>query len=192
VRIETERLTLRRPAVTDVNDIIEGIGDLEVSRNLLRAPYPYGEADAIWWISKTEKSWAEETPDCHDFVVELKSENRVIGSTGLFEIIWELGSAHIGFWIARKYWRQGFITEAAIALNRWAFSKLDLRRIEAHAFVENSASNGAMRKFGYRFVGTVTRAKRCRATGVVHDVNIYEMLKENWSEAVIRQKSQIH
>jgi ribosomal-protein-alanine N-acetyltransferase len=181
--LETERLILRLPAVNDIDDIIAGIGDIEVSRNLLRAPYPYPKEDAIWWINKTVESWAQEKSDSHDFVIILKSENRVIGGIGLFEINWDVASGQTGFWIARKYWRQGFLTETKIALNGWAFGKLDLQRIEAHVFVENPASNGVMRKFRYRLVGTVKRAKRCRATGVVHDVNIYEMLKEDWGNA---------
>ena len=71
VRLETERLILRSPTLTDADDIVDGIGDLEVSRHLLRAPYPYARDDAIWWINTTLETPVDEKPPGRDFLLNI-------------------------------------------------------------------------------------------------------------------------
>ena len=182
IRIETNRLILRIPKVSDWKDIVEGVGDIEVSKTLSGVPYPYKKKDAIWWINKKNKDWKNKKGETREFAIELKSEKKVIGATGLHKIDWDLGSAESGSWIAKKYWRQGFITEAKIAINDWAFDKIKLQRLESRAFVSNVASNEMSNKYGYRFVGTLKRAQKSKSTGEVHDVNIYEIIKEDWNK----------
>lgn len=49
-------------------------------------------------------------------------------------------SANLGYEIHRPFWRQGFCTEACIALLRFCFQKLHFHRIEACADKKNLAS----------------------------------------------------
>jgi len=182
VKLETKRLILRAPRISDWKDIVEGIGDLEVSKTLAGVPYPYAKKDAIWWIKRKIKAWRKNKSENKEFVIELKSENKVIGATGLHKIDWNIGSANSGSWIARKYWRQGFITEAKIAINDWAFNKLKFQRLESRAFVVNTASNEMSKKYGYRFVGILKRVIKAKSTGKIHDENVYELLKEDWKK----------
>ena len=180
INLETKRLILRVPRKEDWKDIVEGIGDLEVSKTLSSVPYPYKKKDALWWVNKTRKSWKNKKDKSRGFLIELKSESKVIGGTGFHNIKWDIGSAESGSWIAKKYWRKGYITEAKIAINDWAFNKLKFQRLQSGAFVTNKASNGMSTKYGYRFVGTLKRAVKAKSTGKVHDRNIYELLKEDW------------
>lgn len=182
MRLTTKRLILRIPKTSDWEDIAEGIGDLEVSKTLDSVPYPYKKKDALAWINTKRKDWEKKKVGSREFVIELKSENKVIGATGFRIIDWNVGSAESGSWISKKYWRQGFITEAKIAVNDWAFNKLNLQRLESRAMMTNTASNGMSRKCGYRFVGTLKRASKSKVTGEVHDLNIYELLKEDWGK----------
>ncbi len=179
MKLTTKRLILRIPKTSDWKDIKEGVGDLDVSKTLSGAPYPYNKKDALAWINKVRKNWKIKHCDNLEFVIELKSENKVIGATGFDKIDRDLGSAESGSWIAKRYWRQGFITEAKTAINDWAFNKLKFQRLESRAFLTNTASNEMSKKYGYRFVGTLKRATKAKSTGKIHDVNIYELLKEN-------------
>ena len=51
--IETERLILRRYRLDDVNDIVEGLNNLNVTKWLAGAPYPYTKDDALHFINKS-------------------------------------------------------------------------------------------------------------------------------------------
>lgn len=182
----TKRLILRPPRTSDWRDIAEGIGDIDVSKTLSSAPYPYKKKDALYWINKTRQNWHIKKSQSREFVIELKSEKKVIGASGLDKIDWELGSAESGSWISKRYWRQGFITEAKVAINDWAFNKLKFQRLESRAFVTNTASNEMSKKYGYRFVGTLKRATKAKSTGKIHDVNVYELLKEDWKKKKLK------
>lgn len=50
VIIETERLILRQYKLDDVNDIVEGLNNINVTKWLQGAPYPYTEEDALHFI----------------------------------------------------------------------------------------------------------------------------------------------
>ncbi len=44
--IETDRLILRQWKLDDVNDVVEGLNNLNVTKWLAQVPYPYTEEDA--------------------------------------------------------------------------------------------------------------------------------------------------
>ena len=48
---------MRPPRKTDWKDVVEGAGDIEVSRNLLVVPHPYRKKDAMKWINSSVKKW---------------------------------------------------------------------------------------------------------------------------------------
>jgi RimJ/RimL family protein N-acetyltransferase len=60
------------------------------------------------------------------------------------------------------------------------FKKLKLRRIEVSAFVGNKASNGLIRKLGFRYEGMKRKSCRSKSDGKLHDENIYGMLRKDW------------
>lgn len=75
------------------------------------------------------------------------------------------------------------MTEAKIAVNDFAFNKLKLRRLNSQVYKENKASNATQKKMGYRLEGTQRKKEKTLSTGKIHDVNIYGLLKEDWSKA---------
>ena len=169
--------------MSDWKDILEGIGDIDVSRNLSNVPHPYKKKDAIWWLNKQKKDWSKRNPTSREFVIVLKSENKVIGASGFCRIDKFTGTATSGSWIAKKYWRKGYATEAKIAINDFAFNELKLRRIESGSFSNNIASNALQLKMGFKFEGTKRKNVRCMTTGKIHDENIYGLMKEEWKKA---------
>ena len=74
------------------------------------------------------------------------------------------------------------MTEAKIAVNDFAFNKLKLRKLNSDVFTENKASNATQLKMGYRLEGTRRKAARSKASGKIHDENIYGLLKEDWKK----------
>ncbi|PFG61962.1 ribosomal-protein-alanine N-acetyltransferase [Thioclava sp. ES.031] len=59
----------------------------------------------------------------------------------------------LGYWIGRRHARQGYMREAIEAVVHYAFTKLDLSRIEAACLPENAASRGVLEKSGFKYEG---------------------------------------
>lgn len=91
--IETDRLVLRQYKLEDVDDIVEGLNNLNVTKWLQGAPYPYTKKDALDFINKSIDN------SLYNFAIILKSENKVIGGTQLTNIDWHNGTAGGGIWI---------------------------------------------------------------------------------------------
>jgi hypothetical protein len=47
MKLETERLILREPKISDWKDIVEGLSDVEIAKNLIKVKYPYTKRDAL-------------------------------------------------------------------------------------------------------------------------------------------------
>src|ERR1700761_4228652 len=48
--LETERLTLRKPTLADVNAIVRLAGDRRIAENTRRLPHPYSQGDAVEFV----------------------------------------------------------------------------------------------------------------------------------------------
>ena len=73
--IETERLILRQWDLNDVNDIVEGLNNINVTKWMAGAPFPYTIDDAKYFIKNALENKS------YYFAIVLKSENKVIGGT---------------------------------------------------------------------------------------------------------------
>jgi len=182
MELETKRLILRQPKKSDWKDIVEGVGDYDVSKMTSRIPYPYKQKDAEEFIKKATKRFKQKVINDYLFYIELKSEKKVIGAIGIHKIDIFSGTGETGSWINKKYWRNGYITEAKIAVNDFAFNKIKLRRLESKVYTDNKASNATQIKIGYKFEGMQRKSVKSKASGKIHDVNIYGLLKEDWKK----------
>ena len=172
--IETERLILRPFRLTDADDIVDGLNNLNVSKWLAFVPYPYTKEDAIKYIEDSIDN------KLYNFAIVLKSENKVIGSTQLSNISKIHGTAGGGIWINEKYHGKGYGTEAWGARIRYAFNELGLRRLENGYFEGNESSFKMQEKFGYKNEGIRRKKFISMATGKIEDEYITGLLKEEW------------
>ena len=182
MKLETKRLILRPPKKGDWKDILEGVGNIDVAKSTKTIPHPYTKKDAFWWINKSIKKDRKKKKESYNFNIELKSEKKVIGNICLSKIDKFNGTTETGSWINKKYWRKGYITEAKIAVNDFAFNKLKLRRIDSQVFRYNKASNATQKKVGYKFEGMKRKSTISKSTGKIHDAHIYGLLKEDWKK----------
>jgi len=182
MELETKRLILRKPKKGDWKDIVEGAGEFDVAKMTASISHPYKKKDAEDFIKKTIKKWNQKVITDYSFVIELKSEKKVIGGIGLHRINKFFGKAETGSWINKKYWRRGYITEAKIAINDFAFNKLKLRRLNSFVFKDNKASNATQMKMGYKLEGMQRKAAKSKASGRIQDLNMFGLLKEDWKK----------
>lgn len=174
VIIETERLILRQYKLEDVNDVVEGLNNLNVTKWLQGAPYPYTIKDAEYFINKSINE------KLYNFAIVLKSENKVIGGTQLTNIDLHNGTAGGGIWISEKYWGHGYGPEAFGARIKYAFEVLGLRRLENGYFKENEKSHKMQLRFGYKDEGIRRQKFVSRGSGKVEDEYITGLLKDEW------------
>ena len=101
---------------------------------------------------------------------------RFIGQVTLGGIV--LGAyrgGYIGYWIDQRFAGRGYTTRAVIALTEYAFSELQLHRIEINLRPENEASRKVAEKAGYIYEGL--RPKYLHINGDWRDHSTY--VKEN-------------
>lgn len=176
MRIVTERLILRPPTLKDAADIAANANHIDVSRYLARVPYPYTIKDAKDFINFRRKK-AKDNP--YSFGITLKSSGKLVGMIG-FPLYDKFGAkAEIGYWLGKKYWRQGITEEALRAIVKFAFQKLKLVRLQAGAAVENKVSANLLKKVGFKREGLRRKAERSKATGKWHDIYSFGLLRSD-------------
>ena len=179
--LKTARLILRPLKDSDAQSVVENANNLNVSRWLLKMPYPYRMKDAREWIRHTkEYSWKRPIED-YVFGIGLKPEHNIIGAIGIHHIDRNQGIGEVGYWLGERYHGKGYGSEFLKAVVDFAFNRIKLRRLEAGVFDGNPASGRLLEKVGFAHEGKKLQAKKCKATGEIHDEHLYGLLKENYS-----------
>lgn len=62
-------------------------------------------------------------------------------------------SGSLGYWIGKRFARNGYMKEAVPALVHYAFRVMGLSRIEAACLPDNAASRGLLEKTGFKYEG---------------------------------------
>ncbi len=159
--IVTRRLTLRLVHESDVDALMAGIGDPAVSRMLARVPFPYYASDAEAFIALARRR----AQAGRSLNLAITHDGRLIGGIGINNMPFD---CEIGYWIGRRWWGQGFATEAAAAVLAFGFDVLGLRLIRSGVFVDNHASLRVQRKLGFTVIGRSRRPSLARGAAVAH------------------------
>lgn len=155
VRLETERMTLRPPIHSDFRHWAALRHD---SQDFLTPWEPTWAADHLSRKSFTNRVyWAQRAisngTSLPLFLVR-RSDDVLMGAITLDNI--RRGPAQAGttgYWIGAQFARQGYMREAIEAVVHYAFTTLDLSRIEAGCLPENKASRGLLERCGYKYEG---------------------------------------
>ena len=177
--IESERLILRNWEDKDVNDLIDGLNNINVAKWMAGVPYPYTKNDAKNFI---EKSKNEDTKTKISLAIVLKENNKVIGGTEITNINIKDGTAGGGIWLNEDYQKNGYGTEALSTKIKYCFDILKLRRIENGYFPNNEKSRKMQQKLGYKYEGVRRKKFLCLAMNEYVDECITGLLKEEFIE----------
>ncbi|MDR3508113.1 MAG: GNAT family N-acetyltransferase [Caulobacteraceae bacterium] len=148
-RIETRRLALRAPCMSDATRLALLANDFDIARMTTRMPYPYRQEDAEAFLGRMETlDHAREAA----FVIEHEDEG-AIGVIALHPS--DSFAPEIGYWLGRAYWGRGFATEAAAAVLAWTKSRWGRRALVSGHFADNPASGRVLEKAGFLYTGEV-------------------------------------
>ncbi|MCZ0812699.1 MAG: GNAT family N-acetyltransferase [Pseudomonadota bacterium] len=155
VRIETERLTLRQPVLTDYR---EWSALREESAAFLIPWEPTWADDHLARKAFSNRVYWAQRSIAHCTALPLflirREDNVLVGAITLDNI--RRGPAQagtLGYWTGAAFARQGYMREAILAVVHHAFERLDLSRIEAACLPENQASRGLLEKCGFKYEG---------------------------------------
>jgi RimJ/RimL family protein N-acetyltransferase len=150
-RLETERLWLRWPRMSDAETIARLAGDPEVSSQTANIPHPYNLRDAEQFIRRARAE--NESGQGLVLALALKGpSDDVIGVIGAHGSAFR-GTAHLGYWLGRDYWGQGLMTEAARVFVDLVFGMTSLGEIVCDAPPGNLASRRVQEKLGFTSLG---------------------------------------
>ena len=167
--LETQRLLFRTHEPEDEADFVQMQTDSEVRRYmggrawLVETALYRFRTEYLGKPAKTYGLWA----------TILKEENKYIGCCGLRAVEKET-TVHLGYLIARSYWRRGFASEAADAFIDFAFAHLRLQCLLADVEKGNAVSEHILTKFGFTFANR----EEILASGLV--ILVYELSKRTW------------
>jgi [ribosomal protein S5]-alanine N-acetyltransferase len=174
-RIETERLTLRKPRRDDAPAIFSAYAqDLEVTRYMTWRPHKsVGETYRI--VELMLKLWDD--GGAYSYVITLKYSDSAIGMIAMHP---EGFKVSIGYVLARQYWSKGYTTEAALAVTNWLLKQPDIYRVFATCDIENPASAHVMEKAGMQREGILRRY-------IVHP-NISDEPRDSYMYAIVKKQ----
>lgn len=163
--LETKRLLLRSLKQSDAIDIFENWASDE--------DFPkYMTWSAHKNIEETKKivdMWIKEyeDPKTIRFMIVLKSTNEVIGQIDVVKIVDDI--PEIGYLIMKKYWNNGYMSEACNCVINYIFT-LGYKNIIIEAMKENIASNKVIMKCDGKYILNGDRLIICQSNATTEDL----------------------
>jgi RimJ/RimL family protein N-acetyltransferase len=173
--ISTSRLTLRWITNEDVDDLFAIFSNVEVMRYWSTPPLADRDA-AVALLNEIHDSFKRQA--MLKWGVARKADNRIIGTTTLYNLDFANRRAEVGYALGREYWGRGYMQEALQALLSYCFETLDLRRLEADVDPRNQASIQTLERLGFQREGYLR--ERWEIAGEIQDALFYGLLRPEW------------
>jgi len=152
-----------------------------VSRDFLVPWEPSWPADALSRDSFRRRlrrygiDWREDAG--YSFFIFRHGDNALLGGATIGIVRRGVAqSGTLGYWIGEPFARQGYMTDAVKTTVGFAFETLQLHRLEAACLPSNLASQGVLRKLGFRQEGYAKHY--LRINGEWCDHLLYALLAE--------------
>jgi len=159
-QFESERLVIRCPRHGDGDAVYAAVVE---TLELLRA-WP----NSLPWAQHEPSPEASEAfcQTGHDNYLQgidmpmllfLKEGNRFAGASGLHRIDWRLPKFEMGYWCRKQFQNRGLMVEAATAINAFAHTVLDARRVEIITHEMNAESRAVAVRCGFKLESIVAK-----------------------------------
>jgi len=142
----TERLVLRRPRLSDAEAIFEYASDPKVIHYM--DYYPRTDVSEV--VDFLEEHPARWKLGSFSWVLTVRPDDLPIGTIAC---TLEGHTVDFGYLLNRKYWGQGYATDAARIVVEWALSLPEVYRVWATCDTENLASVRVLEKCGLECEG---------------------------------------
>jgi len=169
-------LFLKRVELSDAKTIFETINN---QRTYLRKWLPFVDytreiEDSIRFIKALYRD--------EENVYVLNYQNNFAGLIGFRGTDNFNKKAEIGYWLSEPFQKKGIVTNAVKTLVKYAFTELDINRIEINCAEKNEASKRIPQKLGFLLEG-IEREGELLSDGLFANLERYSLLKSdrvNW------------
>jgi RimJ/RimL family protein N-acetyltransferase len=168
--LESERLILRRYAAGDAAGLLDLV---EKNRELLVAD----EKQANLFVEEKIEQWNSRKGFCYG--IWLKESQELIGQLLVKNIVWDIPSAELSYFVGSAFQRRGYASEAIAALVGVGFMKLGFARIFVRIIPSNRESILLANKLRFRHEGLHRKEFRC-GNGELHDVHYFSLTSEDY------------
>jgi len=159
----------------DASAIASALRDRKVSRPI-GLPARYSIHDAREFIRRSKQGLKDGSK--YNLSIILRESGELIGGCGLDRIRLDHRNAHIGYWIARPRWGNGYASEATSMLITAGVRNLGLHRMHTGAFPDNHRSIRVLRRLGFRMEG---RARQeALVDGRYRDMVLFGLLRQQF------------
>lgn len=176
VPLTTKRLLLRRLNKDDAQSMFNNwASDFDVTKYLSWPNYD-SVSQAQAFLKYRVESYND--PCTYDWGIVIKETNDLIGTISAVDFSGKVNSVEIGYVIGKKWWHNGYTTEALKRIIKFFFENTDVNRIEACHDSDNPNSGHVMHKSGMSFEG-VLRSKGYNNNGICDEV-VYSILRNEY------------
>jgi ribosomal-protein-alanine N-acetyltransferase len=176
--IDTSRLSLRSIRTDDVDNFYAIYSNAEVMRYWSTPPLPNREA-ASKLITEIDEGFKRR--ELLKWGIALRTDDKLIGSVTIFHPEFTHRRAEIGYALGRPHWGKGYMQETLKAVLNYAFTVLNMHRIEADVDPRNTASIRTLERLGFQREGYLR--ERWQVNGEIQDAFFYGLLRPDWESA---------
>lgn len=138
--LETPRLLMRQMTEEDLPDLREILQD---EKTMYAYEHAFSEQEVLAWLENQKRRYREDGFGL--LALLLKETGEMVGQAGLTKQRYlqeekEKAGIEIGYLLKRRFWHQGYATEAAAALKQYAFDTLELPAVCSIIRDTNTAS----------------------------------------------------
>jgi RimJ/RimL family protein N-acetyltransferase len=110
----------------------------------------------IRYLTQFESVSASDHPTKEFLSIKTIAEGRHIGNCAIYEIDWDSAEAHVGIVIGdRRYWGQGYGSDAFKAFIGYAFNHLGMRRLHLKTLERNMRAQKCFTRCGFQSSGSL-------------------------------------
>lgn len=184
MEIESKRLILRNWKDEDINDLVQGLNNIEVAKWMAGVPFPYTKKDAKNFIEQAKR---QDEKIKISLAIVLKENNKVIGGTEIRNINKKDGTAGGGIWLNEQYQKNGYGTEAIKLLLEYGFKYLNLHSIRLDLISINERAHKCYLKCGFKDSGK--SREEIFLNGKYYDKLHMDILENEFEGDYIRNKN---
>ncbi|NBW40456.1 N-acetyltransferase [bacterium] len=122
-RLTTERLILRKIVLSETDFVFDYASDPDVT-TYVAWPSPTTREDTREYLAEMLNQW--DRNECFEYFIVRSSDSMLLGAISLVP---EDHSVTIGYVIAKRFWGNGYATEAARHLVRLALAQKEIFRV---------------------------------------------------------------
>jgi len=128
------------------------------------------------YIQRTQQQLKDGT----DYGYIILYNGKIAGRIGLHYIDMQNKTGAVGYWLGETFTGNGIIAKACAAIINFAFTSLELNRIEIKCGTGNNKSKAIAERLGFTQEGVLRQAEFVNTHFI--DLYIYSMLKTEWPQ----------